>query len=206
GLSNDFKGDAFYELAASYRKTWLNSLGAEWRTDLKLGQTTSVVSEFYQPLDTQQRFFVAPRVEFQRSTVDLFQGDQRIASYNLRYVRAAIDLGTQFTRSGELRVGILGGTLDPTLNTGPPDLTPATGRIRQGAFTSRLIFDQVDSATFPRDGAAGSAHLFASSSALGATAAYNKWDADALGAWSFGANTLSVGLKAGGKLGNEPLP
>ncbi len=206
GLSNDFKGDAYYNLLASYRQTWLNSLGAEWRTDLQLGQTSLLTSEFYQPLDARQQFFVAPRVEFQRSTEDLFQGDQRIASYNLRYARAAIDLGTQFTRLGELRVGILGGTLDPTLNTGPQSLAPATGRIRQGAFTTRLIFDQLDSATFPRDGAEGSAHLFASSSALGATDAYNKWDADGLGAWSFGANTLGIGLKAGGKIGSEPLP
>ncbi len=206
GLSNDFKGDAFYELLASYRQTWLNSLGAEWRTDLRLGQTTSLVSEFYQPLDAQQRFFVAPRVEFERNTVDLFDGNQRIASYNLRYARAAIDLGAQFTRSGELRVGLLGGTLDPTLNTGPPDLAPASGHVTQGAFTSRLVFDRLDSANFPRDGEALNAHLFASSSALGATNAYNRWDADGVAVWSFGDNTLNVGVSAGGKLGGEPLP
>jgi NTE family protein len=206
GLSNDFKGDAFYNLLASYRQTWLNSLGAEWRTDLQLGETSNLTSEFYQPLDPHQSFFVAPRVEFQRSTVELFQGNQRIASYNLRYARAAVDLGSQFTRFGELRVGVLGGTLDATLNTGPQDLAPPAGRIRQGAFTGRLIFDQLDSANFPRDGAAGTAHVFASSSALGAADAYNKWDADGVGAWSFGDNTLSIGFKAGGKLGNEPLP
>jgi NTE family protein len=206
GLSNDFKGDAYYNLLASYRQTWLNSLGAEWRTDVQLGETSALSSEFYQPLDPSQFFFVAPRVEFERNTVFLFQGDQRIASYNLRYARGVLDFGSQFTRYGEFRIGVLEGTLDASLNTGPPDLSPATGRIRQGAFTSRLVYDQLDSADFPRDGEAGSVHVFASSSALGASEAYNRWDADGVGAWSFGDNTLSVGLKTGGKLGSEPLP
>ena len=53
GLSSDFRGNAFFNLLASYRRTWLNSLGAEWRTDVQVGQTSSLVSEFYQPLDTQ---------------------------------------------------------------------------------------------------------------------------------------------------------
>jgi len=206
GLSNDFKGDAYYNLLASYRQTWLNSLGAEWRTDLQIGETSALSSEFYQPLDASQLFFVAPRVEFERNTYFLFQGDQRIASYNLRYGRAILDFGSQFTRFGEFRIGLLEGTLDASLNTGPPDLAPPTGRIRQGAVTSRLVYDQLDSANFPRDGESATAHLFASSSALGSTDAYNRWDASGLGAWSFGNNTLSVGLKAGGKLGSEPLP
>jgi NTE family protein len=206
GLTNDFKGDAYYNLLASYRQTWLNSLGAEWRTDLQIGETSALTSEFYQPLDPRQYLFVAPRVELERRNVELFKLDQRIASYDIRTADVAIDLGSQITRFGEVRVGVLEGTLDATLNTGPPELAPPAGRVRQGAFTSRLIFDQLDSANFPRDGAAGEAHLFASSSALGATDAYNRWDADGNGAWSFGDNTLSLGFKAGGRVGDEPLP
>ena len=41
GLSSDFKGDAYFNLLASYRKTWLNSLGAEWRTDVQFGRTST---------------------------------------------------------------------------------------------------------------------------------------------------------------------
>jgi Outer membrane protein len=54
GLSNDFSGDAYYNLLASYRQTWLNSLGAEWRNDLQLGRTSSFETEFYQPLDRKK--------------------------------------------------------------------------------------------------------------------------------------------------------
>src|SRR4029453_5034640 len=44
------------------------------------------------------------------------------------------------------------------------------------------------------------------SAALGADLPYTKWDADGAAAWSFGAHTFQVGLKAGGKLGSDPLP
>jgi NTE family protein len=88
GFSTDLKGDTLYNLLASYRRSWVNTLGAEWRSDLQIGQTSSFASEFYQPLDPQQYFFVAPRVEVQRRVVDLFQGSQRLARYDVRYARA----------------------------------------------------------------------------------------------------------------------
>jgi NTE family protein len=206
GLSSDLKGETLFNLLASYRRTWINSLGAEWRSDLQIGQTAALTSEFYQPLDARQYFFVAPRVELQRRVVDLFQGNQRLARYDVRYGRAGLDVGGQLTRYGELRVGAIAGALDASLNTGPPDLAPPAGRIKEGAFTSRLIFDQVDSAIFPRSGVAGSARLFASSAALGARDPYTKLDADGVAVWSFGDHTFNVGLKAGGKLGKDALP
>ncbi|HEX4781375.1 MAG TPA: patatin-like phospholipase family protein, partial [Usitatibacter sp.] len=33
GLGSDFSGDNFFNAAASYRRTWMNPLGAEWRVD-----------------------------------------------------------------------------------------------------------------------------------------------------------------------------
>ncbi len=47
GLSTDFRGDAFFNLNASYRRMWINSLGAEWRTDAQVGQTSRLVSAPY---------------------------------------------------------------------------------------------------------------------------------------------------------------
>jgi NTE family protein len=40
GLSSDFSGSAQFNVLASHRMTWLNSLGAELRTDVQLGSTT----------------------------------------------------------------------------------------------------------------------------------------------------------------------
>lgn len=206
GLSSDFSGDAFFNLLGSYRKTWLNSLGAEWRTDVQFGHTSGLYSEFYQPLSAQGTFFVAPHAAIERRTADLYQDDDRIASYETTSTLAGVDLGTQFERYGELRLGMLGGKLKPRLDTGPQSLSPGEGSITQGAFTSRLILDQLDSVHFPRSGWRAGSTLFNSNSTLGADAEYTKWDAEANAAVSFGNHTFNFALKAGGKLGSDPLP
>ncbi|WP_454743108.1 patatin-like phospholipase family protein [Cupriavidus necator] len=206
GLSSDFRGDAFFNLVGSYRRTWLNSLGAEWRTDVQVGQTSALTSEFYQPLDTRQYFFIAPRIELERRPVNIFQGSTRIATYDLRRFDVALDVGSQFTKYGELRVGVQTGTLDATLSTGPAVLSPGPGDIRRGAITGRLFFDQLDSVDFPRFGYAASARVYASRPGLGADDTYVKAQADGVYVHSWGNHTVSLGFKAGSNIGGNPLP
>ena len=199
GLGSDFRGNAYFNLAASYRRTWLNRLGAEWRTDVQMGRTTLLATEFYQPLDTRRYFFVAPRLELERRAYDLFQGSDRIARYSLRTEQVALDIGTELTKYGEARVGVLAGSVGARLDTGPPALAPPPSR-REGAATLRVVYDQLDSANFPRSGTAASANVFSSMKALGAEDAYTKWDADWTSARSFGRHTLHAAVKAGGAL------
>jgi NTE family protein len=201
-LSSDFTTNSYFNLLGSYRATWLNSLGGEFRGDLQVGRTNRLATEFYQPVVANRYLFVAPRLEVQKSPIDLFVGDQRVARYDVRYGRAGLDVGTQFTRYGELRLGVLAGTLNADLDTGPRLVAPRDS-VRQGAYTARLVFDQLDSVTFPRSGVGATANVFASQSHLGADDQYTKWDADAIGAYSIGNHTLQLGAKAGGALGSD---
>ncbi|RDK10817.1 patatin-like phospholipase family protein [Cupriavidus lacunae] len=206
GLSSDFRGDAYFNLVGSYRRTWLNALGGEWRTDVQVGQTSALTSEFYQPLDTRQYFFIAPRFEIERRPLNIFQGSTRIATYDLRRFDVALDAGSQFTKYGELRVGVQTGTENASLSTGPESLSPGPGNIRRGAITGRLVFDQLDSVEFPRFGYAAGMRIYASQPGLGADLSYVKAQADGIYAHSFGDHTLSFAFKAGGNLGGNPLP
>jgi NTE family protein len=206
GLSSDFQGDAYFNALVSYRKTWLNSLGAEWRNDFQIGHTSLISSEFYQPLDVKQAFFVAPRVEYARRVLDVFQGNQRLAIYDMRYARVAADLGSAFTHYGELRVGLLRGILDPRLDTGTAELPQTEERIQEGAFTLRLFFDQLDHASFARSGWDGAANVFGSRTALGADVDYTKWMLNADAAFSHGDHIFNLGLRFAGHIGSDPLP
>lgn len=205
GLGADFKGDAFFNAAASYRRTWINELGAEWRTDLQVGRTSRIVSEFYQPMNVRNTFFVAPRVDLERSSVDLFAGSQRVARYLVSHAQIGFDLGSEFARGSELRAGIVAGTLHGELSTGPPQLAPP-GNVQQGAVRVQGIVDRLDSANFPRNGYAASGHIFASTHALGADDTYTRWDVDLLGVGSLGPHTLQAAFKAGGAIGDDRLP
>ena len=145
GLSSDFKGAAYFNVVGSYRQYWLNSLGAEWRTDLQFGRTSSLTSEFYQPLTPEGTFFVAPGFRYERRATDLYQGDDRIATYDITSTAIGLDVGSVLGRYGELRVGVLKGRVKPELETGPPALSPGPA-VDQGAFRVRLLLDQMDSA------------------------------------------------------------
>jgi NTE family protein len=206
GLSSDFTGDAYYNLLATYRRTWLNSLGAEWRTDFQVGRTSRLLTEFYQPFDVRQYFFVAPYAEVERRQLAIFNDDERLAIYDLRYGRVGFDLGSQFTRYGELRLGLLWGNVRASIDTGPPQLEPNPNKVDQAAIRGRLFFDQLDNVNFPRSGYGGTADIFSSQTALGATSNYTKWTVDGTAAHSFGDHTFNVGLRLGGKIGSDPLP
>ena len=206
GLSSDFSGDAYFNLLVSHRQTWLDSLGAEWRTDLQIGRTSSLYTEYYQPFDAAGRFFVAPHAILERRSTTLFQGDHRIARYDMRSLLAGVDVGSQFARYGELRIGVEGGTLTPSLDTGPQSLSPGEDSITQGAFKLRLVLDQADSVHFPRDGWRVVAHVFDSNDMLGADDPYTKWVVEGTAVYSIGEHTFNIAGRAGGRLGSHPLP
>ena len=206
GLSSDFQGDAFFNILASYRRTWLNPLGAEWRTDFQVGRTSALTTEFYQPLDPRAWFFIAPHLALERRSTTLYQGEERIAIYDLRSSLVGLDLGSQFYHYGEMRLGVVRGKLTPTLDTGPASLSPGQPNISQGAFTVRLVLDQIDNVHFPRAGWRAGAKVFNSKSGLGADDSYTKWDIDGTAAYSIGDHTFNFAVKAGGKIGSDPLP
>ncbi|CAG9166900.1 patatin-like phospholipase family protein [Cupriavidus respiraculi] len=206
GLATDFRGEAYFNLLASHRRTWINALGAEWRNDLQAGQTSSFTSEFYQPIDVRQRFFVAPRVQLERRPVYVYSGKDRIATYDLRRLDLAVDVGARIGTHGEARLGVLTGQQSASLRTGPASLSPTNDGADRGAITTRLLLDQLDSTTFPRAGYAGTVNVYASMPGLGADQSYVRADADGTYVVSYGRHTLNLGFKAGSHVGGNPLP
>ena len=207
GLSSDFSSQSsYFNLAASYRKTWINSLGASWRNMVQFGFNNMVASEFYQPLNAEGDYFVAPNISYLTRPVYLYQGRNNVASYNFSSAQLGLALGANFKRYGELRVGLVGGGLKPQLETGPVLLAPDDNRIHQGAVNATLLLDRLDNVHFPRSGWRFGASLYSSNTGLGADQSYNRWTADGTAAYSVGDHTFNVAFKAGGKLGGKELP
>jgi len=206
GLQSDFKGENAFNLAASYRRTWLNPLGAEWRTDVQVGQVSYLTTEFYQPLGARNGLFFAPRATILRRNVDLFAEDDRIARYNLRTGYVSLDLGASFTRYGETRIGLVFGRSSATLDTGAPEFQPDPSKVTRAGVAYRAIVDQLSSASFPSDGYAASLDLFASLKGLGARDEYSRYDLTGFGARSWGRHTVAVGGRFAGKATGDDLP
>jgi NTE family protein len=207
GLSTDFRGDSFFNLLASYRMTWLNRLGGEWRTDLQFGQTNRFTTEFYQPVTTGQTFFVAPSASYGRRTVDIFEGNQRIARYEIREGRIALEAGAQVAKYGEVRLGLQHVEPRTSLDTGPEFLAPPAGdSASYQEITLRGLVDQLDNLNFPREGYAASFDIHSSLTALGSDAAFTRAETTGTVARSFGEHSFSGSVKFGGRLGGDRLP
>lgn len=206
GLSTDFSGDAYFNLLASYRMTWLNPLGAEWRIDGQLGRTTRLETEFYQPLQRGPGLFVAPRLSLERRTTDVFVGDQRVAIFDGQNTVLGIDLGAALTRYGEIRLGVEHSRNRAQLDTGPPIIDAARSDPDSTALTLRALVDQLDSLAFPRAGYGASLELAAAREKWGGEVRYSRAEASGTYVHSFGDHTFQVGARFGRRIGSDPLP
>ena len=195
-LATDFKEDTFFNLLGSYRRTWLNSLGGEWRNDFSLGRTTALRTEFYQPVMLGKGLFVAPNLAAGQTSRNLFVDGQPVASYRIQSYGGGLDVGWTFGRYAELRLGIERAQMryDPSIAV---PLFPAAN-FSAGGLTASFISDRLDSASFPRSGYLIAANYQDSLAALGADNEYQKATFAAVTAFSKGPHTIQLNLKGGG--------
>jgi NTE family protein len=123
--------------------------GSEWRSDLLLGSSDLVASEFYQPLGTRH-LFVAPSGFFLDRARNVFQGDTRIAEYRDRRYGAGFDLGIDSGRRSQIRFGYELFNADLRVFIGEPTLPAVTGNT--GQFRLAATFDGQDSPAVPSRG------------------------------------------------------
>ena len=202
-LATDFKEDTYFNLLGSYRRVWINSLGAEWRNNFSIGRTTGLMTEFYQPVFLGEGLFIAPSLAAGQTTHNLFIGDSAVASYRIQSAGAQIDVGWTFGRYGELRVGAQRTEYHYIPSVAIP-LFPEV-HMSSGGLIARFAADQLDSASFPREGYFVAATYQDNMSALGADAdsEYKRVTFGALTAFSSGPNTLQLELKGGGATEGE---
>lgn len=191
-LEDDFEGSTGFNLETRMTRAGLNRLGAEWRTDLRLGTDPRVFSEFYQPLSFDSRWFVAPRFEMSQSNLDIFGTDQTIARLRISEAETGLDFGRELGTVGELRVGAYRGLGEARVKVGDPAL-PNIDFDTGGAFAT-LRFDTLDNARFPRSGMRADLRWTMSRPGFGADSNFDTVEGEVASSWSRGKNTLQLGL------------
>ncbi|GHD61130.1 patatin [Jeongeupia chitinilytica] len=170
-LSTDFDTDNRYSLAARYRRTWINDLGGEWTSLVRLGNHTQFATEFYQPLQLDGYAFVAPYFSAENQPVDIWVNGEKVAQYKYRKERAGFDIGSGYGKYGEVRIGFAynnyRGARDigfiPVLVDDDENASQGTKDAQQKNLLDnfsqqdwgvrvRLYYDQLDSLDFPTEG------------------------------------------------------
>ncbi len=206
-IATEGGGDTLLQFLVNLTKTTINARGAEWRTDLLIGNDRGVFTEFYQPLDFGGRFFVAPRVDYDAGRIRLFDDGDSLAELNIDSTSFGLDFGYQAGTYAEVRLGALGGFGGTTLETGsvPPEIADDIRDINFGGARLLVRADRLDSVTIPRKGWSSSFRAFESLEALGADDEYTKlyWGGEKFA--SRGRHTGFGGAEAGWSSGDLPL-
>jgi len=203
GLTSDFEGDNRFGLRANYRQTWMNALGGEWLSSVSLGNEPRLFSEFYQPFDSARSAFVAPYIDLGKLPLSIFQGNNRVARYDIARYRIGLDVGTTLGRFAEFRLGLVASQVDADVDTGSP-LVPVV-QSKETGLRARMLHDTRDSGGIARRGNFVEASLFAPLKDLGADEQYFRTELKAGKAVSFGPNTLTLNLSGGTAFGDEML-
>jgi len=204
-LDADLGKQANFNVFASYRSKWLNTWGAEWRSDLVLGTDVLLATEFYQPLGPRQYFFVVPRVQYSIQPWRLFEDTVQVAQYQDTEASALFDVGANIIEYGDVRFGARYGYRSFELQSGTP-LLPAKANTSIGAVSAQLRLDRLDSVNFTHSGYKLDLRAYSSVAALGADEEYSYWTGLAQGAYTIGPHTLEALVTAGNKIGSNDIP
>lgn len=149
-LQSDFEQDAKWGVLLNFRKTSLNTLGAEWENELEMGSKLGLFSEFYQPLNASGVFFAAPSLRYVKDAEGIYSNSQRIAEYDVGRLELRADLGVQLRHYAELRIGPVWRRISADVKTGAADLPE--GSEDEGGLAARLSVDRLDRTVFAREG------------------------------------------------------
>jgi NTE family protein len=141
--------DASISISARMTVFDVGRYGAEWRTDLRLGSSTLLATEYFRPIGTS-RFFVAPRASFERRKVSFFEDAERVAEYSIWSTQVGGDLGYTFNTRSELRAGYTVGFEKASRRIGDPLLPDSKGKFSVASL--RWTYDGLDQAQVPRKG------------------------------------------------------
>ncbi|MCU0253593.1 MAG: patatin-like phospholipase family protein [Acidobacteria bacterium] len=194
-LISDLTGYGEFTALGSYTMTQINGLGAEWKTYGAVGTRPLIETEFYQPIDFAGHWFVSAYGGWRRVPYPVANDEQIVLEFRLDRAAAGIDLGRQFGRWAELRIGAVAAWRDITLQT----LDPGAVQLESNPLAARLSFewDTLDNINFPRRGLK---MLLVSQYAFDGGVddeSFQTAELNAGGAVSFGRNTIAPGLRAG---------
>jgi NTE family protein len=203
-LNTDFTGSSAFAFRASINQTQMNALRGEWKTQIEVGLSDYLTTQWYQPLDYAGRFFLMPTAGIQRQPFNLFIDNTAIGRYLVDDVFVGFQGGISFGPYGQLTAGIRRDwyNFKENISAFPvPDTT-----VNQTAFISNLNLDQLDAVAFPRSGWVANAQFISAGSALGGDNSFNRFSAG--GGWATSKGDWTLLLTASGvtKIGNNSLP
>ena len=200
----DSAGDGDYALLLGLRMSELNSLGAEWKSQLTIGDASKVQTEFLQPLDPQRRLFLAAQALFSSELIDGLSSAGDPLRFRLQQRSVGLDIGARLWQAGEVRLGVARGLSNLSNRVQVPSEVPSEADL--GWAHADFIIDTLDAPGFATRGTYGSITLLASRKELGASNDYTRLAGQFYRPITVGKNTIVPRISGSVKIGDGDVP
>jgi NTE family protein len=195
-FSDDFSGNNEFKIGAAYTRNALNSLGGEMRVTAAFGREDELIFDFYQPLDTGERWFIEPRAFLRREQFNVWEDDSLIAKLDIAGYGARLGFGRNFSTTDLVRMDYQYFRGDADLVVGVLDF-PLDDDVKIGELLFEYRHDSLDSLWFPTKGMFHRLDFRLARDALGAAFDYEQASATGTFSFSSGKNTVLLSYEAG---------
>ncbi|MFZ1643863.1 MAG: patatin-like phospholipase family protein, partial [Candidatus Contendobacter sp.] len=207
-LGANMKGDSLFNLSAAYTMSQLNSLGGQWRTFVQIGGNIKLETDFYQPLDAAQEYFINPYLSYQQYNQDLLNdSNEDNASFRIYRANIGMEVGRNLEHWGRLSLGLRYGPGKNDLRFGQISTNANTineGSFDDGGYSIRWAADTLDNLNFPTSGYYGNLVFYDSLTALGASNNFSTLSLSAAKPYTWGKQTLIPRVILSGRLSGDP--
>jgi NTE family protein len=168
-LSSTTADDSYFNLGAAYTMSPVNRLNAEWRTFLRVGQEPLLFTEYYQPLDPDEHWFVNFGGGYVNRNFRLYDdrsADAPVVEYDADSLGIRLAAGRNLEDWGRLSLGYSRFTGDADVRTGDNRFEDFS--FDDGGLKLELSLDTLDNVIFPSKGWRGFLYGGLSRRSLGA--------------------------------------
>ena len=139
-----------YNFRAAYHKTWLNNLGGEWLSGVQIGTEPMLFTEFYQPIDSRQRYFIEPKVVYRKKNFNFYQNNLYQSQYEVKELSLELMSGVNVGLLGPLSFGWSERRRSAELDSGVSIFDIKDESL--GGWVAKVDFDQFDRLYVPTKG------------------------------------------------------
>jgi len=207
-FEDNFKGENDYDLRLEASFYGLNSYGAEWRSRFSMGSVGLLYTEWYQPIDMMQRYYVKPYV-FHRnrtvytsaSAVGIAGSSDDVLDIDVTESGGAFAIGANLSDNFQIETGFMAKHNDSRLEIlyiNEQDNIDYK-RIREErdsrSLYLKMIYDSYDNAFFPTSGYYATVNWKQEFDSFGGELDFSQVVTSFNAAYSFGKHTISPKLE-----------
>jgi NTE family protein len=199
-MGANLQGESQFTINAAYTMAQLNALGGQWRSIAQLGSDIVLATDFYQPLDVDQNYFLNPYLRYERYDLSLTRtADDFSTEYRVNRTTLGLEAGRNLDRLGRLALDLRYSVGSTEFRRGQRS-SADEGDFDGGDFSLSWTKDTLDNLDFPTSGAFQSLTYHNTPTALGADNAFQTLSLNWTQPYTLKQSTLIPRVRLAGRL------